>query len=123
MSKLCAKLFKVSDSVSGGVLVLSIFVALLAFIVPPIALIVTAIILGSNLGSWALFYIIAFLGFTFLTYKHNFTSLFCHLALILLLLFRGSIPYLYIVLFLIFLMPYIAIYKEAKHNKPFKQDF
>jgi hypothetical protein len=122
MSKLCSKLFKVSDSVSGGVLVVSIIVALLAFIVPPVALVVTAIMLGSNLGSWPLFYIIAFLIFTYLTYRHNFVSVFCHLALILLLLFSGSIPYLYIVLFLVFLMPYITIYREAKRNKQINND-
>jgi uncharacterized membrane protein len=122
MSKLCSKLFKVSDSVSGGILVVSIIVALLAFIVPPVALVVTAIMLGSNLGSWPLFYIIAFLTFTYLTYRHNFVSVFCHLALILLLLFSGSIPYLYIVLFLVFLMPYITIYREAIHNKQINKD-
>jgi len=122
MSKLCSKLFKVSDSVSGGILVVSIIVALLAFIVPPVGLVVIAIIPGSNLGSWALFYTIAFLTFTYLTYRHNFVSVFCHLALILLQLFSGSIPYLYIVLFLVFLMPYITIYREAIHNKQINKD-
>ena len=123
MSELCSKLFKVSDSVSGGVLVVSIILALLAFIAPPFfGLIVLAIIPGSNLGIWALFYFIAFLTFTYLTYRHNFVSVFCHLALILLMLFSGSIPYLYIVLFLVFLMPYIIIYREAKHNKQINKD-
>ena len=115
MSNLCTNLFKISDVVSGGTFGISVLGALLAFIVPPVTLVVSAIIYGFNLGHWGLLFGIAFIVFTYLTYRHKVLSLLGHFSLLTLLLIVGDgIPYLYIVLFLIYLMPYIIVYQEAK---------
>lgn len=117
MSNLCSNLFKVSDVVSGGVFGISILNALLAFIVQPVSLIVTAIVLGLDLGNFGFIFAVAFIFFTYLTFRHKLVSLFGHFFLVLLLALVGSgISYLYTALFLIYLMPYIAIYCEVKKD-------
>ena len=115
MSNLCANLFRVSDVVSGEVFGISVLSAILALIVPPVSLFVSAIISGLELGQWGLLFSIAFIVCNYLTYRHKVLSLLGHLVLLILLLIAGnSIPYLYIVLFLIYLMPYVIVYQETK---------
>ena len=115
MSNLCANLFKISDVTSGGVFGISVLGALLAFIVPPVGLVVSAIVYGLNLGHWGVLFSIVFIVCTYLTYRHKMLSLLGHFSLLFLLVVVGDgIPYLYTVLFLIYLMPYIIAYQEAK---------
>jgi hypothetical protein len=112
MSKLCANMFKFSDFTSGGVFGIASLGAILSFVLPPIMLVVAAIINGLFLGGWGFLYLIAFTFLNYLTYRHNIFALIGHLILILLL-----------ALFVIYLLPYIFVYKEAtKHNKSSNSD-
>ena len=124
MSKLCANMFKLSDITSGGVFGLASLAALLSFFVPPVSLVVVAIVHGLTLGSWGYLYFIAFIGLNFLTFKHKLGALLGHVVLILLLAVLGSgFSYLYTALFVIYLLPYILVYIEAtKHNKSSNTD-
>jgi hypothetical protein len=115
MSNICRNLFQISDVISGGVFGISLLGILLAFIVPPVTLVVTSIIYGLNLGHFGLVFALGFLLFTYLTYKHVALSLLGHFVLIVsLFIFSIGIPYFYTVLFFIYLMPYIAVYQVAK---------
>jgi hypothetical protein len=124
MSKLCSNLFKFSDFTSGGVFGIASLGAILSFVVPPIMLVVAATIYSLSLGGWGYLYFIAFTSLNYLTYRHNIFALIGHLILILLLTFLGSgLPYFYMALFFIYLLPYIFVYKEAtKHNKSSNSD-
>lgn len=75
MSNLCANLFRVSDVVSGEVFGISVLSAILALIVPPVSLFVSAIISGLELGQWGLLFSIAFIVCNYLTYRHKVLSL------------------------------------------------
>jgi len=112
-------MFKLSDITSGGVFVLASLAVLLSFFVPPVSLILAAIIHGLSLGDWGFLYLVVFIGLNFFTFKHKLRALLGHTVLILLLAVLGSgFSYLYTALFLIYLLPYILVYIEAtKHNK------
>ena len=115
MSNICRNLFQISDVVSGGVFGISVLAVLLSFIVPPVTLVVTSIIYGLNFGHFGLVFTLGFLLFTYLTYKHAAFSLVGHFVLLFFLyIFSIGIPYFYTVLFLIYLIPYVVVYQEAK---------
>jgi hypothetical protein len=117
MSSLCRNLFKLSDVISGGVFGVSMLGVLLAFIAPPVTLVVSSIIYSLNLGHFGALFALCFLLFTYLTYKHIVFSLLGHFILIVLLfIFSIGIPYFYTVLFFIYLMPYVVVYQVAKNT-------
>jgi len=124
MSKLCANMFKLSDVTSGGMFGVASLGAVLSFVVPPIALVMAAIVHSLSLGSAGYLYFIAFVGLNYLTFRHKPVALLGHILLILLLAVLGSgFSYLYTALFLIYLLPYILVYIEAtKHNKSSNPD-
>jgi hypothetical protein len=121
---LCKYSFKLSDVVSGGIFVLSIFGFFFSFLLPPLALVVAAITQGISIGAWGLIYVLAFLSLTFLTFRHYFPSVIGHIILVLFPVFiGGSISYLYVIILFIFICPYVIVGLDvSKHNKPFKQD-
>jgi len=115
MSNNCRNLFQFSDVISGGVFGISVLCILFSFIIPPVGFLTAAIIQDLNLGFFGLLFSLAFLLFTYLTYKRVIYSLAGHFLLIVtLIIFASGFPYFYTVLFLIYLLPYVAAYIEFK---------
>ncbi|MBD3653206.1 hypothetical protein [Kangiella sp.] len=114
MSKRCANMFEISDFISGGIFGFSVLVALLSFFVPHIMLVMDAIVHQLSLGDWSYVYFITFIGLNYLTFKHKAVALLGHIILIILLAVLGSgISILYMALFLIYVMPYVCVYRET----------
>lgn len=68
------------------------------------------------LRDWGYLYITVFIGLNYLTFKHKALALIGHVILILILAMIGSgFSFFYMVLFLIYLLPYLCVYREANY--------
>ena len=119
MSKICKNLFRISDITSVFIFAFTSIAAVLSMFFPHGMLIMSRIVEDLSLGDWGYLYITVFIGLNYLTFKHKALALIGHVILILILAVLGSgFSFFYMVLFLIYLLPYLCVFREANYLAP-----